>query len=395
MSARLVRLRLPLGVDSKRLRLKLQGRRCLRTSPSSRYTRPGQQLISAPRLATSARSQAYSNSAPSRQLADAATEVGETPPRPGGHGDDGDAGGRGDCFPWRRAPEDYSMENLGIFGRIFYAVSQNHLKTVIRNSIADEGFHVGIEMAFVSMAAALFKMRMLDVRDTRSGAVTRWQEGESGPLTPPVAAAAWSAEAATAAIGDHQQKDESSTQEQQQPESLEHDQSPRLDAIADSRLVDFVERAGEATRARNAIPFYRLHKVLDTSEPDNVLMLVGTNRERFDRREMVASHTFPGWVIFFDERFTDAPSMAQSVEHLSSREYLTQNVLQIDVHLMCLETFFVRDRETNEIIQGSEKPEIRLHRLRLEASPGLVADPLEIRWKVIDLDNWLEGNTFW
>lgn len=64
---------------------------------------------------------------------------------------------------------------------------------------------------------------------------------------------------------------------------------------------------------------------------------------------MVASHSFPGWVIFFDERFTEAPSVAQSVEHLSSREYLSRNVLQIDVHLMCLETFFVKDRETNEV----------------------------------------------
>ena len=87
------------------------------------------------------RSQAYSNSTPRRQLADAATEVGDTPPRPGGHGG---GGGTGDCFPWRRAPEDDPMENLGIFKRIFYAVSQNHLKTVIRNSIADESFHVSL-----------------------------------------------------------------------------------------------------------------------------------------------------------------------------------------------------------------------------------------------------------
>lgn len=43
------------------------------------------------------------------------------------------------------------MQNLGIFKRIFYAVSQNHLKTVIANSIADENFHVSL------MGSAVFR----------------------------------------------------------------------------------------------------------------------------------------------------------------------------------------------------------------------------------------------
>lgn len=35
-----------------------------------------------------------------------------------------------------------------------------------------------------------------------------------------------------------------------------------------------------------------------------------------------------------------------------------------------------------QVIQGSETPEVRLHRLRLEASPGHLLHPAALSWKV-------------
>ncbi|CAM9620246.1 unnamed protein product [Hapterophycus canaliculatus] len=84
--------------------------------------------------------------------------------------------------------------------------------------------------------------------------------------------------------------------------------------------------------------------------------------------------------------------MAQIKNALAGNATVT---FQVDVDLVCDETFYVKDKETGEIVQGQMESAERTHRIRLE-SCLLMEQTIDQphTWKVIDLDNWLDGNAF-
>lgn len=353
-------------VDTPRVRLTVQGLRGLRTAPHS--LEQAGQSPAAVRAGVWASIQRYSSSAGSRQGVEEG--AGAAP----AHGED-------DLFPWRMAPQEERFRGLSILQRVYSRLWQSVLKTSMRDIIADEGFEAGSKMAFTSVTRALFKMQASDAVDDRFQSADL-RPGEHPEVTPPIASAAWSAEETSTATNDDED-------------------ISKWESAIDSRLLDFVRKSGEATRARNAIPFYRLHHA-QPSPPHSVLIVLGKTRQELTPQPRVEVPSPPGFTILFDEQVADTSGLKPSdapdyfknyMSHVSDN--VEKNAVRLDVDMLCFETFYVRDRESNEVIQGSETPEVRLHRLRLEASPGHLLHPAALSWKVVDLDNWLDGNRYW
>eukprot|EP00611_Tribonema_gayanum_P023359 TRINITY_DN4893_c0_g2_i3.p3 TRINITY_DN4893_c0_g2~~TRINITY_DN4893_c0_g2_i3.p3 ORF type:complete len:105 (-),score=32.19 TRINITY_DN4893_c0_g2_i3:512-826(-) len=81
--------------------------------------------------------------------------------------------------------------------------------------------------------------------------------------------------------------------------------------------------------------------------------------------------------------------------------------VQVEIQLVCRETFFVRDTATDAIVQGSDAIATRAHHVRLETTQRRLhsireatlesvlkreLDWSDVDWQVIDIDGWLGGN---
>jgi len=71
-------------------------------------------------------------------------------------------------------------------------------------------------------------------------------------------------------------------------------------------------------------------------------------------------------------------------------------VLRVWVNIDCEELFVVKNNETNEIVQGDVNPTTSKHQILLESCvPWDIKNKENIflsPWKIVDIDNWLDGN---
>jgi hypothetical protein len=65
------------------------------------------------------------------------------------------------------------------------------------------------------------------------------------------------------------------------------------------------------------------------------------------------------------------------------------NTVFADVSINCVERFWVRDKETGKLVQGSEEDQFALHLVRFEMQSNEGAS-----WKIVDWDDSLKGNVW-
>jgi hypothetical protein len=206
-----------------------------------------------------------------------------------------------------------------------------------------------------------------------------------------------------------------------------------LVGVMDPRLATFYADAIAATKSRNHDVIHKLHELKRVSVED-CQMFVATVRGGNMDGLMVNDYPIPSMGplkvaqvtkgdvneysgqdienqvkeklhgVDSGERFDELlqSSKEAAVEHgphptAESRlnnDLKRYTTLQIELRYACLETFAIKDRETGEVVQGSEDPRKTYHALLLEnvydAQEACIGD-----WTVVDIDNWLGGNKFW
>jgi hypothetical protein len=65
------------------------------------------------------------------------------------------------------------------------------------------------------------------------------------------------------------------------------------------------------------------------------------------------------------------------------------NTVFADVSIKCVERFWVREKETGKLVQGSEEDQFALHLVRFEMRSTEGAS-----WKIVDWDDSLKGNVW-
>jgi len=206
-----------------------------------------------------------------------------------------------------------------------------------------------------------------------------------------------------------------------------------LVGVMDKRLAAFYADAIAATKSRNHDVIHKLHELKRVSVED-CQMFVATVRGGNMDGLMVNDYPIPSMGplkvaqvtkgdmneysgedienqikekldgVDSGERFDELlqSSKEAAVEHgphATAESRLNNDLkryttLQIELRYACTETFAIKDRETGEVIQGSEDPQNTYHALLLEnvydAQEACIGD-----WIVVDIDNWLGGNKFW
>eukprot|EP00903_Cladosiphon_okamuranus_P019966 g18348.t1 len=263
----------------------------------------------------------------------------------------------GGDFPWRNAPEQV-VAPAGS-GSFLDAL----LETIFQEfRLKGVDFMAGAEAAFVTTAAAFFKMRPSEVRAPK----------------PEVEAATGAEGESTASKGDAQEGG-AAPEEQNKSTETEEEEAERVLAAIDAGLVAFSSYKG-------GVPYYRLHRVVAKAITRKKFILGVQRGDDLSGRFTVS--VSPSLDFVLEEK----KAFAQIKNALAGNTTLT---FQVDVDLACDETFYVTDKDTGEVIQGKKESSGRIHRVRLE-SCLLMEQAIEQphTWKVIDLDDWLKGNAF-
>ncbi|CAB1105304.1 unnamed protein product [Ectocarpus sp. CCAP 1310/34] len=293
---------------------------------------------------------------------------------PGGDASAAEVPGLPSAFPWREAPDNRGVR--GLVERAMYSVMQHQHRRFLRaatklDDADDDAFLRAAEMAFVQVAAGVFQMPAHQV-------IAPLADGEG---------------------------DEGKSSSESGDRGRRRDGLPVWDipegALVDPRdvmhkdLADFYVQAAVAAKVSRSTPFYRLHG-LRSCEISNVNVLWGAQRgdlpEEGETIEIWGSKYVLKSVledIKAISRYRVSKDRDVLDKPLSS---IRKTTVQVDVDIGCTETFFVSDDRTEEIVQGSKAFAVRKHRLRLESSPFLKRD---FQWSVVDLDDWMKGNTFW
>ncbi|CAM9659483.1 unnamed protein product [Laminaria digitata] len=176
-----------------------------------------------------------------------------------------------------------------------------------------------------------------------------------------------------------------SAEEEPSAEAAEEDLQRALEAI-DTGLVAFSSDEGAPVRARGAVPYYRLHKVVAAAVTRKAFILGGRRGEELPNLSSVSNSSSMTILM-------DADNLGETIK--TAMDGNMSFVFQVDVDLACEETFYVTDAKTGELTQGRNKSIGRIHRIRLESctTPNESIDKTPA-WKVIDLDGWLNGNSF-
>eukprot|EP00903_Cladosiphon_okamuranus_P007739 g7498.t1 len=279
------------------------------------------------------------------------------------------------AFPWREAPDGTNIR--GLVERAMYSTLQRQHRRFLRvasrlDDSDDETFLRAAEMAFVQVAAGAFQMPAHHVIAPLTGK-------ESG-------------QAESSTTGGPRDRTRERTLLWDVPEGVLVD--PR--DVMHKDLADFYMQAVVATKLSRRTPFYRLHG-FGECKVSNVNVLWGAQRGDLPEEgetieiwgskyvlDSIAEDIQALWryLLFNDSSKLDS-------HRLSS---IRKTTLQVDVDIDCTETFFVSDDRTEEVVQGSKAVGASKHRLRLESSPFFKRD---FQWAVVDLDNWMKGNTFW
>ncbi|CAM9987956.1 unnamed protein product [Ectocarpus fasciculatus] len=309
--------------------------------------------------------------------------TGQTPTRgwsssgfaaPGGDAGAAEMPGLPSAFPWRDAPDNRGVR--GLAERAMHSVMQHQHRRFLRaatklDDADDDAFLRAAEMAFVQVAAGVFQM-------------------PAHQVIAPLANGGGGEGKASSASGDR---------------GIRRDGLPVWDipegAVVDPRdvmhkdLAEFYLQAAVAAKVSRSTPFYRLHG-FSSCEISNVNVLWGAQRGDLPEE----GETIEIWGSKYALK-----SLLQDIKAISSYRLskdravldkplssIRKTTVQVDVDIGCTETFFVSDDRTEEVVQGSKAVAVRKHRLRLESSPFLKRD---FQWSVVDLDNWMKGNTFW
>ncbi|CAM9420068.1 unnamed protein product [Pylaiella littoralis] len=252
-------------------------------------------------------------------------------------------------------------------------------------------FTTGAEAAFVTTAAAYFRMSPSEVRAPKP------VEGEKAAAAVAAAAAAETEAAAATVVGaegasstgDAGEKPSAAAPapaadpaaEKQPSAETSEEEVERVLAAIDSGLVAL---SGD----KEGVPFYRLHSVVAKAITRKKYILGVRRGDDLSNRFSVSMS--PSLDIVLEEN----KAFAQIKNTLAGNATIT---FQVDVDVDCDETFYVKDKESGEVIQGKEESAGRRHRVRLESHHVLSDQSIEQPhvWKVVDLDNWLKGNAFW
>ncbi|CAN0353681.1 unnamed protein product [Ascophyllum nodosum] len=160
-------------------------------------------------------------------------------------------------------------------------------------------------------------------------------------------------------------------------------------------LAEFYVQATASTKIARCTPFYRLHQ-MHGSKITNVNVMYGARRGDVPNEEDVRE--FMGTKMAWESLSKDLEALMRyrflrDKDMVKTRlSSIRKTTLQVDVDILCCETFFVTDDRTEQVVQGCKAVGLRTHRLRLECSPFLRRD---FHWEAVDLDNWMKGNAFW
>ncbi|CAM9614965.1 unnamed protein product [Pylaiella littoralis] len=283
------------------------------------------------------------------------------------------------AFPWREAPDNMNIR--GLVERAMYSAMQRQHRRFLSaaskldgTAIDDAIFLRAAEMAFVQVAAGVFQMPAHHVM---------------------------------APLGDGV-----GSSEKWEPSSTRSDRGKRREGmpawdipegtVVDPRdvmhkgLADFYLQAAVATKVSRCTPFYRLHG-FRKCKISNINVLWGA--QRGDLPKEGETIEFWGSKYVWESVLEDLEALTRhlllkdsSMLEKHNFSSIRKTTIQVDVDIDCSETFFVSDDNTEEVVQGSKTVGFSKHRLRLEGSPFFKRD---FRWAVVDLDNWMKGNTFW
>ncbi|CAB1115277.1 unnamed protein product [Ectocarpus sp. CCAP 1310/34] len=268
---------------------------------------------------------------------------------------------QGGDFPWRGAP-NLIPEPAGS-GSFLDGIMESIFEDFCLKGV---DFTAGAEAAFVTTAAALFKMRTLQVRAPKPSVETA-AAGVDG---------ASKGDAEEDPASDAAEKDEA---EAEKSAETSEEEAERVLAAVDKGLIALSSDKG-------GVPYYRLHRVVAKAIRRKKFILGVQRGDDLSGRFTVTMSPSLEFVLQENNAF------AQIRNVLAGNATVT---FQVDVDLACDETFYVKDKGTGEIIQGKKESSGRIHRIRLE-SCLLMEHAIEQPhiWKVIDLDDWLKGNAF-
>lgn len=155
-----------------------------------------------------------------------------------------------------------------------------------------------------------------------------------------------------------------------------------LSTIFDTKLAAFFELAIEQmNKTKYEVTYELMVADVPTFEQHDSIFFANRN---LDMTGLVRSDSFG--VL---GRCVDAETLQVPTKHKAA-QYATFRIL---MNVPCRERFFVRDPVTGEVVQGSTDVVDVQHQLLLETV--LRTNSSNFTWKIVDIDNWLEGNQFW
>ncbi|CAN0225434.1 unnamed protein product [Discosporangium mesarthrocarpum] len=157
--------------------------------------------------------------------------------------------------------------------------------------------------------------------------------------------------------------------------------------VMEKELADFFLHAQAAVTCCSQQAVYRLHGVGRTNTA--VVHMVSVDTKHKILSGPTSSYNFTEWMKFLSEIL----ELARNTD--------LDFLLEAQVDVPCLETFYVKDIKTDQVVQGAYAPSERVHRLTLECTPGINYTAMEtgkvgserdpFRWKVTDLDGWVKN----
>lgn len=187
--------------------------------------------------------------------------------------------------------------------------------------------------------------------------------------------------------------------------------SPPLSEVVEGRLAQFFQEAFERLPSPLGV-HYTLHSTRMPSLAFSDVLFNAFRGPNYDFLQRLPKlyDLFYVQSIRLSDNHIQAQSEIEDGEKVSETERVKMKdavhvlksmqgsvTIRVTLDIPCSETFFIKNTETQDIIQGSEQPVERTHQLLLEAVHDLAMAPTpdNLNWTVVDIDNWLGGNEFW